>query len=289
MPLYKPQGVALPDLTNPATAENIQKGFEAITEDGSIVTGTHTEADSPTLPALSKPAAAAQILADYDAINADGNRVAGSMPNNGAVKIELNAGGSVAIAAGYHNGGGYASAKSLAAQTVGDAVAGDIANGKKAWVNGAQVTGTHVDKTLAEQTPGTAAAGDIASGKSAWVNGEQVTGNYVAPAPGYQYEEVTVAAKTTGTKTYTVTTSLDSITTFSGGANSGWLMSGQGYMPMIAIQPDTMWNCSWDGQYGVSITKYNTNVTMSTSGGTLSITTKTAQNYAAMKFLFVGN
>ena len=35
-------GVKLPELTNPATAENIQSGYEAVDGDGNVVTGTAT-------------------------------------------------------------------------------------------------------------------------------------------------------------------------------------------------------------------------------------------------------
>lgn len=96
-------------------------------------------------------------------------------------------------------------AKSLASQTPGDAVAGDILSGKIAWVGGAKVTGniptvtpstTKIDcgksasiskgylasdvtitaNSLASQTQGNAAAEDIRSGKTAWVGGTQLTG-----------------------------------------------------------------------------------------------------------------
>ena len=81
----------------------------------------------------------------------------------------------------------------------------DILAGKKAWVNGNQITGTMVNRgtvnqtlkagesytipegyhngsgkvtaaSLASQTPGTATADDITSGKTAWVNGIKITG-----------------------------------------------------------------------------------------------------------------
>lgn len=168
------------------------------------------------------------------------------------------------------------------------AAASDIASGKTATVNGVTVTGTYSPPSLASQTPGTAVAGDIASGKTAWVNGTKVTGNYVAPAAGYQYDEVTVAAKTTATKTYTVATSLDSITTYSGGINGSWSVSGQGSTPIIGIHPNSIWYGQWDGYYGISTAKV-TPKSVTTDGGTLTITTQSGMNYAAMRFLFVGN
>lgn len=66
----------------------------------------------------------------------------GTMVNRGAANQTLNAGQSYTIPAGYHNGEGKVTANSLAGQTAGTAVAGDIYPGKTAWVNGAQVTGT---------------------------------------------------------------------------------------------------------------------------------------------------
>ena len=64
------------------------------------------------------------------------------MANQGAKTAAINAGGSYTIPAGYHNGSGKVTANSLASQTAGTAAAADIASGKTAWVNGAQVTGS---------------------------------------------------------------------------------------------------------------------------------------------------
>ena len=65
----------------------------------------------------------------------------GTMANNGALNKSLNAGQSFKIPAGYTTGG-TVTANSLASQTGGTAVAGDILTGKTAWVNGNKVTGT---------------------------------------------------------------------------------------------------------------------------------------------------
>lgn len=86
-------------------------------------------------------ATAAQILSGYTAY-AKGARLSGTMANCGAVSQALNAGGSYAIPAGYHNGGGRVSANSLSGQTAGTATAGEILSGKTAWVNGSRITGT---------------------------------------------------------------------------------------------------------------------------------------------------
>jgi hypothetical protein len=58
----------------------------------------------------------------------------------------LNCGGTYTIPAGYHNGSGKVVANSLAAQTSGNAGAGQILSTKTAWVNGSKITGSMADK-----------------------------------------------------------------------------------------------------------------------------------------------
>ena len=72
----------------------------------------------------------------------DGAKRTGTMTNQGAKTASLNAGGSYAIPAGYHNGSGRVTANSLASQTSANAAAGHILSGKTAWVNGSKLTGT---------------------------------------------------------------------------------------------------------------------------------------------------
>ena len=72
----------------------------------------------------------------------DGAKVTGTMADNGAKTSELSAGGSYTIPAGYHNGSGKVTAKSLASQTAGTAEAKEILSGETAWVGGSKVTGT---------------------------------------------------------------------------------------------------------------------------------------------------
>ncbi len=87
-------------------------------------------------------AVAADVLTGKTIVNASGEEVAGSMPNNGAKNATLDAGGSYTIPAGYHDGSGKVTAKTLASQTVATAKAGEILIGETAWINGVEVTGS---------------------------------------------------------------------------------------------------------------------------------------------------
>lgn len=75
----------------------------------------------------------------------NGVKVNGAIPIgttfNSTTEIELAAGESQAISKAYYSKGGTIKAKSLASQTVGNATAADMLSGKKAWVNGVEVTG----------------------------------------------------------------------------------------------------------------------------------------------------
>ena len=129
----------------------------------------------------------------------------GTMTDNGAVSQTISAGGSYTIPKGYHNGSGIVSAKTLASQTNGTAIASNILKSKTAVVNGETITGTMINNgavtttidaggsytipegyhngsgivsatSLSDLTEGTATASDILSGKTATVNGSIVTG-----------------------------------------------------------------------------------------------------------------
>lgn len=100
-------------------------------------------------------AKAPQILEGYTAIHNESADLPGegSMPNKGAwSSTNLNAGASVSIPAGYHNGSGSVSAKSLAAQTGVDSgktavTAAAMLSPYQGWVNGTKVSGEIVSKT----------------------------------------------------------------------------------------------------------------------------------------------
>lgn len=94
------------------------------------------------------------LLSGYTAY-VNGTKVTGNMPDQGTKTATLDAGDSYIIPEGYHNGSGKISAKSLAEQTDGTAVAGDILSGKTAYVDGVKVTGNIASKAAQTYIPGT--------------------------------------------------------------------------------------------------------------------------------------
>ena len=62
--------------------------------------------------------------------------------NTGWSSKEMDAGSSATIPAGFHDGTGVITAKSLASQTQATAGAADILSPKTAWINGSKITGT---------------------------------------------------------------------------------------------------------------------------------------------------
>ena len=102
----------------------------------------------------------------------DGAKRTGTMANQGAKTASLNAGGSYAIPAGYHNGSGRVTANSLASQTSANAAAGHILSGKTAWVNGSKLTGNIASMGGQTITP-------TASQQTVSCSGKYMTGNIV--------------------------------------------------------------------------------------------------------------
>ena len=93
-------------------------------------------------------ARAADVLSGKTYLGADTSDDvgAGAMPDNGAMQKTLRAGESVTVPRGYHNGGGTVTAAPLAGQTPGNAAPGDIVAGTSAWVRGAKMDGTLVER-----------------------------------------------------------------------------------------------------------------------------------------------
>lgn len=173
-------------------------------------------------------ATAANILKSKIAF-VDGAKVTGTMTNRGTVTpTALNAGESYTIPKGYHSGSGKVTTNTLASQTSGTAVAGDILSGKTAWVEGIQVTGTIGTLAAKTYTPSTSsqtiAAGTYLSGdqtisavptqaKSATPTTSAQT---ITPDTGKFLSSVSVGAIATETKSVTPTTSAQDVTPTSG-------------------------------------------------------------------------
>lgn len=117
-----------------AAASDIPKGLTIIGPDGEPIKGTLE---------LTGNAADSQVLSGKTYYTTDlKTKRTGTMVVREAKNIPLNCGESCTIAAGYHNGAGKVTANSLASQTSGTAIAGNLLKGKTAWVNGNKITGT---------------------------------------------------------------------------------------------------------------------------------------------------
>lgn len=139
--LMTPMGAVSSSDDCTAVAGDVIKGKTA------IVNGSNDEPIAGTLE-LTGNTEAANVLTGKTFYKTDPKtKITGTMANRGAVSQSLNAGGSYTIPAGYHNGSGKVTANSLSSQTSGTATADQILSGKVAWVNGAKVTGTMVDRT----------------------------------------------------------------------------------------------------------------------------------------------
>lgn len=101
-------------------------------------------------------ARAADVLSGKTYLGADTSDDvgAGAMPDNGAMQKTLRAGESVTVPRGYHNGSGTVNAASLAEQTPGNAAPGDIVAGTSAWVRGAKMDGTLMEREGEQPTTG---------------------------------------------------------------------------------------------------------------------------------------
>lgn len=161
-----------------STREDLLKGCTAITGD------SDDEVAEGTLE-LTGNASDSQVLAGKTYYNTNPKKKkTGTMPNRGAVKPNLNAGGSYTIPAGYHNGGGKVTANSLASQTPGNATAPKILSGYTAWVNGQKETGTTTVQS-------------ILSFSTAVYSSTAITFNWKNPAKG-PFSGVIIVGKTGG-------------------------------------------------------------------------------------------
>ena len=104
----------------------------------------------------------ADVLSGKTFSNASTASLTGTMPNNGAVTVTPST-SSQTIAAGYHNGSGYAEGDA-------DLVTTNIKSGK-------DIFGVSGDSNVVDTSSGDATASDVALGAVAFVDGAQVTGN----------------------------------------------------------------------------------------------------------------
>lgn len=127
---------------------NIKSGANVFGVDGSVVEATGN-------------AAAADVLSGKTFSSTGQAGVSGTMPNRGSVTYTPTT-TDQAVAAGYHNGSGKVEGHA-------DLVSGNIKSG----VN---IFGVAGDSNVVDTSTGDAATGDIKSGKKAWVDGSEVTG-----------------------------------------------------------------------------------------------------------------
>ena len=119
-----------------ASKSEVLKGYSAVTSD------SDDEPAQGTLE-LTGDASDGQVLSGKTYYNTDPKKKrTGSMANQGAVSVKLNAGEGYTIPSGFHNGGGKVEANGLASQTPGNATAAHILSGQSAWVNGFRINGT---------------------------------------------------------------------------------------------------------------------------------------------------
>lgn len=117
-------------------------------------------------------AGAGQILEDYDAY-INGVKVPGSMPNRGNVSGEISSkDGAYTIQQGHHGGSGKVGISSTEKAKL---VSGNI----KAGVT---VLGVEGDSNVVDTASGDAEAGHILNGKKAFVKGKMVTGTGTNPS-----------------------------------------------------------------------------------------------------------
>jgi len=169
-----------PTTTDQAITEGYHNGSGKVQGDpdlisGNIANGIDIFGVNGSAVGATGDATAGEVLTGKIFSRSGASGLTGTMPDNGAVNITPTT-TDQAIAAGYHNGSGkvqgdtdlvtgnikkdvnifgVAGDPNVANTSSGDAVAGEIFNGKKVWVDGSEVTGTMTDNGAVAYTPTT--------------------------------------------------------------------------------------------------------------------------------------
>ena len=204
--------------------------------------GTYPEITIPSIGTAS----ASQVLSGCTFTSSGGKCQTGSMANRGAVSSSLNCGGSYTIPAGYHNGSGKVTANSLVSQTSANAIAGYLAYGQTAWVNGVKITGTCYGRTLGKPN-----AMQIVSKSSdkifMWYTSGGLSASFTSTASGITLVDGSDIINATNCTLYFTNTSsawnsrsgyaLIRVRHFSGSSSAGWSVDKTQYITCPYTSP----------------------------------------------------
>ncbi|MCP4126446.1 MAG: DUF1566 domain-containing protein, partial [Gammaproteobacteria bacterium] len=163
-----------PGTSNQAVASGYHNGSGVVYGDGNLTaanirSGVSIFGTSGSAVEAGGDALAGDVLSGKTFSRSGASGLAGTMPNNGAVNFTP--GISIqAVPAGYHNGSGV--------------VAGDVNLTSGNIRSGVTIFGVAGDSNVVDTSSGDAVAGDIAIGKKAWAGGSEIPGTaYPAPVP----------------------------------------------------------------------------------------------------------
>ena len=232
-----------------ATAADILSGKTAYAQ-GSKLTGTHTCLDTSDATAT-----AGEIAAGKTAY-VNGSKVTGSMTNNGDVSGQISTkNGNVQIPAGYTSGGTV----QIASSEIQKIKSGNIKDG--VTILGQTGQFTHIASNGA-------GAADIVSGKKAYVNGELVEGTHVCPTPAASLDK-SKTSNTGGSSTRTYTGLDHEPSFFAAVYESGGGSNTNSVATTVIFDGDSLYAVYSTG-VGMSLGR-TTSVSKSYSNGTLTL------------------